>query len=336
MTADTIFRIRSMTKPIVSAAAMTLYEEGHFVLSDPVSKWLPEFEKMHVVDVPFAQQRPGVPYKTSPASNPITIGHVLSHRAGFSTETGLTRAEYQRVRPRIVANDTLARFTKRLAQLPLHFEPGTAWQYGPATDVVGRLIEVISGRPLDQFLQERLLGPLQMRDTHFYLPASKLSRLTALYELDANRQLKLLEAPTSASPSLQLDSYFSATSGLLSTAGDYFRFHQMMLNGGELDGVRVLGRKTVELMTADHTGDRYDLYPARVFGLGYEVVTNVGRGGSSASIGMYGWPGAQGTLSFVDPVEEIVAVMLMQMRPAASIRREYELLQALVYQALVD
>ena len=333
MTADTVFRIRSMTKPIVTVAAMMLYEEGHFLLSDPIAKWLPEFRSMRVVDVPFAQQRPGMKYGSQVAANAITIRHLLTHTSGLPGYNS-TITEFEQARPQAARNDTLASFATRVSKLPLHFEPGSSWQYGYATDVVGRLIEVISGRTLDEFLNERIFGPLGMSDTHFYLPKSKLPRLAAVYGRNANAQLELIEAPTEASPYVRTDTYLSATGGLLSTAPDYFRFHQMMLNGGELDGVRLLGRKTVELMTANHTADMFRAAPGMSFGLGYAIVSDVGASGLPGSVGMYTWPGSLTTTSFVDPVEQMVGIMMIQLQPrSGGITNEF---QVLASQAIVD
>jgi CubicO group peptidase (beta-lactamase class C family) len=334
MSPDTVFRVRSMTKPIVTVAAMMLYEEGRFLLTDPISKWIPEFRNVQVVDVPFAQQRPGMSFKTQPAAHPILVRHLLTHTAGLANDTGFTQAEFQKIRPGSVPTDTIGGFVGRLAKLPLNFEPGTAWQYGFATDVVARLVEIISGQSLDEFVRERIFRPLQMRDTQFYLPSSKLERLAAVYRSNADGKIELSEAPTPESPYVGQGSYYSATGGLTSTALDYFRFNQMLLNGGELNGVRLLGRKTVELMTTNHTGDLFHAAPGMSFGLGYAVVQDVGASTLPGSAGMYTWPGSLTTTSFVDPAEQLVAVMLIQLQPrSADITNAF---QVLVYQAVMD
>ena len=336
MTSDTIFRLASMTKPIVTVAALMLYEQGEFQLTDPVSKFLPEFQNMKLIE-------PGAAiagnYTLTSARTPITIKHVMTQTAGLQNGDGAMQAAYQKIAPRSVPNDTLGAFVSRLATLPLNFEPGTRWHYGPsgiATNVVGRLVEVISKQPLDRFLADRVFGPLQMNDTYFYLPENKLSRFAVLYRPGANNVgLAIDEPATVESPFYRERTYFSSTGGLVSTAPDYFRFLQMLLNGGELDGVRMLGRKTVELMTVNHTERlRTVLAPGYGFGLGVEVVTDLGGTAQLGSSGTYGWNGATGPIMFNDPVEQMAAVLMIQLRPHAhlNIRRDF---RTLTYQALV-
>jgi CubicO group peptidase (beta-lactamase class C family) len=341
MTTETIFRIASMTKPIASVALMMLYEEGHFLLSDPISKFLPEFAEMKVAQVASADERSGAPYKLVPAARPITIKHVLTHTAGFpNSYRGITQPEFSKTYTRKNPNETIADVTGRLAKMPLNFHPGEAWEYGPATDVVGRLVEVISGMTLDEFLRQRIFAPLGMKDTHFYLPKSKLDRFAANYQPDASNQnrIKLTEAPNAESRWVKEPHvYFSGAGGLVSTAADYFRFHQMMLNGGELDGVRLLGRKTVELMTTNHIGDLpvWLTGPGYGFGLGYSVVKDVGQAAQPVSAGTYGWGGAFCTYFWVDPVEEMIGIVMTQVRPYThlNIRQEF---QVLASQAIID
>lgn len=339
MTTDTIFRIASMTKPITSVASMMLYEEGHFLLSDPVSKWLPELADKKVAQLSPSGERIETPYGLVPATRPITVKHLLTHTAALpNSNRGLTQREYAALSELRKPNDTVADFISRLAKLPLNFQPGEAWEYGPATDVVGRLVEVISGQTLDEYFRKRILEPLGMRDTHFYLPQSKLARLAASYKPDENGKIGLEEAPTTESRWVKEPHvYFSGSGGLVSTAADYLRFHQMMLNGGELDGVRLLGRKTVELMTVNHVGD-LPLWlkgPGYGFGLGYSVVKDMGATGQPASPGTYGWGGAYCTYFWVDPVEEMIGIVMTQVRPYThlNIRPEFEVL---AYQGLVD
>lgn len=341
MTTDTIFRIASMTKPIASVALMMLYEEGHFLLSDPIAKFLPEFASMKVAQAATPAEAGGAPYKLVPATRPINFKHVLTHTAGFpNSYRGITREEYAKTYARKSASETMTDVVKRLATMPLNFNPGEAWEYGPATDVVGRLVEVISGLTLDEYLQKRIFAPLKMNDTHFYLPAAKLNRFVASYEPDKTNgnKIKLVEAPNAQSRWLkEPHNYFSGAGGLVSTAADYVRFHQMMLNGGELDGVRLLGRKTVELMTANHTGD-LPLWlpgPGYGFGLGYSVVKDIGVTGQAGSAGMYGWGGAFCTYFQVDPKEELIGIVMTQVRPYdhLNIRQEF---MALANQAIVD
>ena len=339
MTHDTIFRIASMTKPIASVALMMLYEEGRFQLRDPISKWLPEFADMRVAVPAPPQERLTGRYKTVPASRPITVQQVLTHTAGLAnTYRGITQPEFQEVVAPREPGDTVGDMLKRLATLPLNFHPGDHWEYGRATDVVGRLVEVMSGQTLDAYLKERIFEPLDMRDTHFYLPKSKLDRFAALYRPDAHGKIELAEAPTSDSRFVaEPHTYFSGAGGLVSTARDYFRFHQMMLNGGELDGARILGRKTVELMIANHTGDKgiWLAGPGYGFGLGYAVVTDLGPSGTPRSEGSYYWGGAFGTIFWVDPSEELIGILMEQIRPYTHLNVRPDL-ATMTYQAIVD
>jgi len=331
---DTMFRLASMTKPIVAVAAMMLYEEGAFQLSDPVSKWLPEFRSMQVIE----PQATAGTYTLRPARAAITVRHVLTQTSALQNGDGVMQAAYSKIAPRSVPNDTLGAFVSRLATLPLNFEPGTRWHYGPtgtSMNVVARLVEVISHQSIDQFLSDRIFKPLQMRDTHYYVPETKLSRFAAVYKPGADQRIEIDEAPTTASVNVREGTYFGGSGGLVSTAADYFRFQQMMLNGGELDGVRLLGRKTVELMTANHTGDLYTSQaPGLGFGLSVSVVTDVGASAQHGSLGTYGWGGAAGTIYFVDPVEQLIGIFMMQLRPYAhlNIRRDF---RTLAYQSLV-
>ncbi len=339
MTGDAIFRIASMTKPITSVAAMMLFEEGHFLLSDPISKWLPEFSQMRVAQLPSPGERVGAPYKLVPAARPITIRNLLTHTAGLpNAYRGLTQAEYLKASPRQNPAETVADVIRRVAKLPLNFHPGDAWEYGPATDVVGRLVEVVSGKTLDEFFRERIFKPLKMVDTHFYLPKSKLGRFCAQYEPDENKKIKLADAPNTESRFVKEPHvYHAGAGGLVSTATDYLRFHQMMLNGGELDGVRLLGRKTVELMTSNHIGDLpiWLTGPGFGFGLGYSVVTDVGKTGQPGSVGNYGWGGAFCTYFSVDPSEGMIAILMTQVRPYDHLNIRQEFL-VLANQAIVD
>ncbi len=342
MTTDTIFRIASMTKPIASVALMMLYEEGHFLLNDPIAKFLPEFSNLKVAVPASGEDRLGTPYKLIPAARPITFKHVLTHTAGFAnTYRGITQPEFAKTfQQGRKPNDTIGDAVKRLATLPLNFHPGDAWEYGNATDVVGRLVEVISGQTLDEFLQKRIFAPLKMTDTHFYLPQAKLNRFAAVYQPDDKNgnKIKLLEAPTAESRYVKEPHvYFSGAGGLVSTAADYVRFHQMMLNGGELDGARILGRKTVELMTTNAIGDLpvWLSGPGYGFGLGYSVIKDIGQAAISGSVGQYGWGGAFCTYFWVDPQEEMIGIMMTQVIPYThiNIRQEF---QVLANQAIVD
>ncbi len=339
MTHDTIFRMASMTKPIASVALMMLYEEGRFQLRDPISKWLPEFADMQVAVPSPPQERLTGGYKLVPAERPITVQHVLTHTAGLSNSyRGLTRSDFLEMSAQRKPNDTVADMVKRLATLPLNFHPGEAWEYGRGTDVVGRLVEVMSGQTLDRFLRERIFDPLDMPDTHFYLPMSKLDRFAAQYGSGDDGAIVLADPATAESRYVREPHvYFSGAGGLVSTARDYFRFHQMMLNGGELDGARILSRKTVELMTTNHTGD-YGIWlagPGYGFGLGYAIVTDLGPSGTPRSEGSYYWGGAFGTIFWVDPSEELISIMLTQIRPYTHLNIRPDL-ATMTYQAVVD
>lgn len=336
---DAIFRIASMTKPVASVALMMLYEEGRFQLRDPIAKWLPEFRQMQVATPATYQELGRGRYRTVPTSRPITIQHLLTHTAGLAnTYRGITKPEFDEIAPQRQAGDTVGDFVTRLAKLPLNFEPGDGWEYGVATDVVGRLVEVMSGQRLDVFARERIFGPLAMRDTHFYLPPAKLDRFAALYRPGGSRKLELAEGPTMDSRFVrEPHSYFSGAGGLVSTARDYFRFSQMMLNGGELDGVRLLGRKTVELMTINHSGD-HDIWiigPGHGFGLGYAVVRDPAATAMPYSVGTYFWWGAFNTSFWIDPKEQLVGVLLSQLRPYTHVNIRQDL-ATLAYQAVVD
>ena len=335
---DAIFRIASMTKPITSTALMMLYEEGHFQLRDPISKWLPEFADMQVALPPPTQERTGR-YKTIPAARPITVQHILTHTAGLANSyRGLMQPEFQEMSAQTKPGDTVGDMLKRLATLPLNFHPGDAWEYGRGTDVVGRLVEVMSGQTLDEFLRARIFEPLDMTDTHFYVPESKRGRFTALYHPNADGKIELTEAPTAASRFFaEPQVYFSGAGGLASTARDYFRFHQMMLNGGELEGTRILSRKTVELMIANHTGDKgiWLAGPGYGFGLGYAIVTDLGPSGTPRSEGSYYWGGAYGTIFWVDPIEELIGILMTQIRPYTHLNTRADL-ATMTYQAIID
>src|SRR5215813_1024172 len=231
MTTDAIFRIASMTKPITSVALMMLYEQGHFLLSDPISKFLPEFADMKVAVPAPAGEAVAAPYKLMPAARPITIRHVLTHTAGLpNSYRGMTQQQYTKTIERQDPNETMADVAKRIAKLPLNFHPGDAWEYGPGTDIVGRLVEVISGESLDEYFRKHIFEPMGMTDTYFYLPASKVGRFTAQYAPGDANKIKLVDAPSVQSRWIKEPHvFFAGAGGLVSTAADYLRFHQMML-----------------------------------------------------------------------------------------------------------
>ncbi len=336
MQTDAIFRIASQSKAVVSVAAMTFVEEGKLLLADPVGKYLPEFMATKV-----AVAREGGGYDVVPAVRPVTVRDLLTHTSGFGYGTGvgadLWTAAGQTGYYFADKDETIRESVRRIAGLPAHAQPGTQWIYGYNTDILGAVVEVVAGKPLDQVLRERVLEPVGMRDTEFYLSRGKENRLTAVYSQNAG---KLERAPTpgdSVGQGHYVDGprkNFSGGAGLLSTATDYSRFLQMLLNGGELDGRRVLSRKTVELMTASHLGTvAYNA--GQGFGLGFYVVEDVGARGWHGSEGECGWGGAYHTRYGVDPREQLVVVHLTQLVPAGDVDDQAKV-RALVYQAIVD
>jgi CubicO group peptidase (beta-lactamase class C family) len=337
MQTDSIFRIASQSKAIVSVAAMTFVDEGKLSLTDPVGKYLPELMATKV-----AVAREGGGYDVVPAARPITIRDLLTHTSGFGYGTGvgseLWEAAGQTGYYFSDKNETIRESVRRIASLPAQAQPGTQWVYGYSTDILGAVVEVVAGKPLDQVLRERIFGPLGMRDTEFYLSAGKAGRLTAVYSIDDG---KLVRAPTPGNAVGQGHyvegprKNFSGGAGLLSTATDYARFLQMLLNGGELDGSRVLGRKTVELMTTSHLGENVSYNPGQGFGLGFSVLEDLGLRGTPGSVGEFGWGGAYHTTYWVDPREELIVVHLTQLVPAGTVDDQAKV-RALVYQALVD
>lgn len=339
---DTIFRIYSMTKPITSVALMMLYEEGQFQLHDPVSKFIPEFAEVKVL---ASATQEG--FEVAELEREITIWHLLTHTAGLTYdffEDSPVDAMYREAEilsPLGILKMPLQEMIQRLVRLPLTHQPGTAWRYSMAIDVLGYLIEVISGMSLDVFLEQKILKPLGMEDTDFYVPEAKLGRFAAMYSPTENGGIELLDAPAT-SPYAKPTRCLSGGVGLISTASDYIRFAQMLLNGGELDGTRLLGRKTIELMTANHLPD--ELIPIQLqphtlygcgFGLGFRVLVNAAQAGLLASEGEFGWGGAASTSFFVDPEERLIGLLLTQLMPSRyyPIRNEFKVL---VYQALVD
>ncbi len=335
MSADTIFRMASMTKPIASVALMMLYEEGWFQLDDPISNWLPAFKNMNI-----EVQSPGSDVLTlEPAKTAITFAHVLTHTAGFQNSYRGDIPAYQSTMA-VQENELLDTWTDRLATLPLRYEPGTRWEYSAATSVVGRLVEVISGLSLDEYLHQRIFTPLQMNDTFFYLPEDKLSRFASLYGPDASNENRLILTEVGDSNSNYFKgprNFYSGSGGLVSTAHDYIRFQQMMLNGGELDGVRLLGPKTVEQIFKNYTGT-LPLWlsgPGVGFGLGYSVVLDSAVANTSDTEGSVSWGGAFGTIFWIDPEEELIAIMLTQIRPYTHLGLR-ENFHNVVNQAIID
>ena len=329
MRKDTLFRIYSMTKPIVSVAAMMLWEEGRLLLNDPVSKFIPGFANQKVM-----VERAGR-VELVPADNAATVQDLLRHTSGLTYEfrgTGPAQRAYMEAKV-YRRNQTNTDQANTLGSLPLAYQPGTHWEYSRSTDVLGRVVEVASGQPLGQFLDSRILQPLGMTDTAFHAPTDKHSRLAGGFAKDPETGLdvSLLDVREPAK-------FESGGGGLVSTAMDYARFLQMMLNNGQLDDTRLLSRKTVELMTADHLGQikgSADLLPPGYgFGLGFAVRLQPGISVMPGSTGQYFWGGAAGTSFWVDPAERLFAVLMIQ---APGPREYYRVMfRDLVYSAIVD
>lgn len=331
MEADSIFRLRSMTKPIVSLAVMMLYEEGRFLLDDPITQFIPELAHRKVASVDETTGE----VKTIPADREITILDLLSHRSGLTYEflaTGPILDLYRAAR--LDQAPTNEELVHRIATLPLIHQPGTTFQYSRSTDVLGRLIEIVSGESLDQFLHQRILDPLGMKDTVFYLTADKAERLVTLYGRIEGGGLRAVETFRD-SPKVQgPKTLFEGGGGLVGDVSDYYRFLQMLLNGGELEGVRLVSPKTVELMTTDVVGQEIGIHPGYGFGLGFAVRQDLGRGHVIGSKGEYTWGGIDNTVFWVDPKEDLILIFMTNFTPYQLTQRWY--LKTLVYQAIVD
>ena len=310
MTTDTIFELASMTKPIVSAALMMLFEEGRFRLDDPISKWLPEYEH-RTVRVPGYLGAPGVT-----AHRPVTVRHVLTHTSGLTmnpNNRGLSQEQRDHVTNHGKRHPTLRAHVKAAAIIPGYFHPGDKWLYGDSTNYVAALVEEISGQTLDVFLRERIFDPLGMPDTHYNVPREKVDRVAAIYRPTGDGTVEVSRPPAFVEPT----QYFPGVAGLKSTVGDYYRFTQMIANGGELDGVRLLGRMTINNMITNQIGDLpVDVRGAGYgFGLGFGILTNPAQTTDALSVGSYTWGGAYGTLYWADPVEDLIGILLIQIRP---------------------
>ncbi len=324
MQTDSIFRIYSMTKPVVSVAVMMLVERGQLLLSDPVSRWLPE----------FANQQVATAQGLEPVKQAATVQDLLRHTAGLTYEfLGTSPVQQQYGQLKIASRErTNAEFCQTLAAVPLQFQPGSVWAYSRATDVLGRLVEVVSGQGLGAFLQAEIFGPLGMVDTGFAVPPEQHHRIAEpfAHDPDGGVPMKVLEPR-------QVPAMEGGGGGLMSTAMDYTRFLQCLRNRGELDGVRLLGPHTVDYMTADHLGripaDGTLLPPGHGFGLGFAVRTHLGLSPVPGSVGLYYWGGIAGTTFFVDPALDMYAMLMVQ----APNQRDYyrPLFRDLVYAALL-
>ncbi len=336
MTADTIFRIASQTKAIVSTGVMILQEQGKLDIGDPLGRHIPAWRDMQVA-VPDGNGG----YALEDAARPITIRHLLTHTAGIGYGGGPAQDRWEEAgfQGWYFANrdEPIAETIARMGSLPLDAHPGEQWVYGYSTDILGAVIEAASGMDLQSFLQQEIFDPLDMRDTHFYLPPAKRERLATVYRPGANGVEAIPAADGMQSQGMYVDGprrSFSGGAGLLSTARDYARFLQMTLNSGELDGKRVLSRKSVELMTVDHLGE-IPFREGQGFGLGYSVLEDLGARGSLGSEGEYGWGGAYHSTYWVDPAEGLVVVYLTQIIPATGLT-DYSSLRNGVYQAIID
>jgi len=345
---DAIFRIYSMTKPIVCTALMTLYEEGRFQLITPLATFIPAFANVKVLqqDKEVAPQRP------------ITIGDLMTHLGGFTYDFLIDSPVGELYRQHELmhnAQRTLQQFVDELARLPLAYHPGTKWHYSVSIDVAAHVIEIIADQPLRHFLRERIFDPLGMVDTDFYVPPEKRHRLAAMYgvgdlgargmtilQMFFNWQQGILERidPQESYPVDQPETFARGGHGLFSTVQDYMRFALMLLNGGTLDGTRILGRKTLELMHANHIPPAllpWDIagiaYPGYGFGLGSRVLMDVGLSGMPGTVGEFGWAGAATTYYWVDPAESFAGVFMTQYQGLDEPQRDF---RALAYQAIVD
>jgi CubicO group peptidase (beta-lactamase class C family) len=345
MKLDSIFRIASMTKPITSVALMILVEEGKIQIDDPLALYLPEFKDLKVGVEKLVPETSKTQLSLEHPRRDPTIQDLLRHTSGFTYDVfgdSLVKRAYRAANVRN-SNQTLAGFTSRLAELPLAYHPGTTWEYSVSTDVLGRVIEVVSGVPFDQFVSDRVLKPLQMTSTGFFVPESDTGRL-AEPQLDpttGTRPVLLGGLDMTRKPSFP-----SGGGGMISTAADYARFSQMLLNGGELDGARLLSPHTVALMTTDHLppgtpiglGGQFgslkpDLEDGQGFGLGFAVRVAPGHNPYPGSVGEFYWVGATGTVFWVDPKERLLAILMIQL-PLTQTRHYRSLIRNLVYQTL--
>ncbi len=350
VTEDTIWRIYSMTKPITGVALMSLYERAMFQLSDPVTRFIPQWRDLKVRE----RAADGSERLVEPA-RPMTVRDLLMHMSGLGFGGGRTLQQLfsadrdQAFVPglRRGRDATLATMVEHYAGYPLEFHPGTHWLYSVSTDICGRLVEIISGQRFDDYLRDTIFEPLGMRDTGFSVPDDKVDRFAACYRRDASKKLVLADDPQH-SGYRQQPSFLSGGGGLVSTTGDYLRFCQLLLSGGELDGVRILGRKTVELMTANHLPGGQDLqafalpggygevgFAGMGFGLTVAVAKEPAATQVIGSAGEYMWGGAASTIFWVDPAEDLVVVFMTQLLPSGTFNFRGQL-KTLVYPAIAD
>jgi CubicO group peptidase (beta-lactamase class C family) len=350
---DTIWRIYSMTKPITGVALMSLYERAMFQLSDPVARFIPEWRDLKVRE----RAEDGSERLVEPRSQ-MTVRDLLTHMSGLGFAGGRTLQELfsadtsgpgEGFAPgtRRGPNVTLETMVERYAGYPLEFHPGTHWFYSVSTDVCGRLVEIISGQRFDEYLRETLFEPLEMRDTGFMVPDAKVDRFAACYRRDASKKLVLVDDPQRSGYRKE-PSFLSGGGGLVSTTADYLRFCQMLLNGGELDGARILGRKTIELMASNHLPGDGDLQSVALpggygevgfAGMGFGLTVAVAKAPTATQVigspGEYMWGGAASTIFWVDPAEDLTVIFMTQLLPSGTFNFRGQL-KTLVYPAIVD
>jgi len=339
MQKDSIFRIYSMTKPITGAAMMMLFEEGKWQLNDPVAKYIPEFADLKVYGTDAAGN---VVLKEQ--THPVTMRELMSHTGGFTygffSKTPVDKLQIEADVLNI--DNTLEEMIHRVAKLPLNTQPGSEWHYSISVDIQGYIVQKLSGMPFDEFLQKRIFKPLNMVDTAFYVPAEKLKRFVELYDYDKDGKFEVLKGGLNHDFSKK-PAFLSGGGGLVSTAGDYLRFCQMLLNGGQLDGVRLLSPRSVELMRSNVLQPPLETFaPGSGFGLDFAVVTDPVAAGGYYGKGTYSWGGAAGTWFWIDPVDDLIVVGMIQQMSAvgaafgAGVPDVRGLSHAYVYQAIVN
>jgi CubicO group peptidase (beta-lactamase class C family) len=344
MRVDTLFRIYSMTKPVTSVALMMLHERGAFQLGDPVHKWLPGWDRLRVYRYGHYPN-----FVTAPAERPMTVRDLLTNTSGLSygiMERTHLDAAYRKLRIGD-GHGTLSDLVETLGQLPLEFSPGSRWGYSVATDVIARLVEILSGRRFEDYLREEIFEPLRMVDTGYTVATDKLPRFAANYARSPDGGMTLFDDPADSAYA-RPKTLFTGSSGLISTATDYVRFAEMLRRGGAIDGVRLLGPRTVRYMTTNHLPGGVDLaslalessfsetrYEGVGFGLGFHVVLDPVRTQVPGSAGEYGWGGMASTAFWVDPAEELTVVFMTQLVPSSALNVRAEL-KSMVYGAIVD
>jgi CubicO group peptidase (beta-lactamase class C family) len=337
MPPNAIFRIASQSKAVTTTAVMILLEQGKLLLDDPVSKYIPEFKTTTVAVPDPSKKGPG--YKIVPAKRPIKIRDLLTHTAGISYGDGPARALYKAagIQGWFLAErpEPVGEVVKKLAKLPFDAQPGEEFVYGYNLDILGYLVEVVSGQSLADFIRTKITEPLAMADTSFFLPEDKLGRFTGVFGIGQDGKAGPVDDPRDICYVKGPRMCYAGGAGLLATAEDYARFLLMLQSGGEWGGVHILSPKTVELMTSDHVGKIYAPAGGSGFGLGFWVTKELGHNGEPGSVGAYGWGGAYHTTYWVDPAEKLVAVFMTQLLPATGSDAQGKF-KALVYQSIID